>query len=193
MSDQPFLVSGLFSGPSHTDAIWWLLLWLYTKCLVGTLYVRTNHQDVYPARAWLCRVIFSVQTFNASVVVRLQYSRSLTKRTYSDGSTWILFWPFFSNVVLCVESIISFSVRHRLHPLDRLGYAEALLNVRQLMLKALPSRLSLQTCIDNSVLFAYLSFLKLVWWFASHCLKGVSVEPMYFFSTGLLSVSALTS
>ena len=86
-----------------------------------------------------------------------------------------------------------FSVRHRLQRLDRLEYAEAFLNIRQLMRKALPSRLSFQICFDSSVVFSYLSCLKLVLWFASRCLNDVSVEPIYFFGAGLLSVSTVAS
>ena len=99
----------------------------------------------------------------------------------------------FSNVVLSAERIISFSVRHRLHRLYRLEYAEALVNICQLIWKVLPSCLSFQTCFDNSVLFSYLSCLKLVKWFASRCLKDVSVEPMYVFGAGVLSVSVKVS
>ena len=60
-------------------------------------------------------------------VVKLQHLRSL------DFNSYIL----FSNVDLSAERIISFSVRHRLHHLDRLEYAEALLNISQLIRKVL--------------------------------------------------------
>ena len=74
-------------------------------------------------------------------------------------------------------------------PLDRLEYGAILLNIRQFIRKVLPSLLSLQTCFDNSVLFSYLSCLKLVKWFASRCLKGVLVKPMYIFGAGVLGIS----
>ena len=62
--------------------------------------------------------------------------------------------PLLRSVVLFAKSIVSFSVRHRLHRLDRLEYPEALLNIRQLIRRAFPSCLSFQTRFDHSVLFS---------------------------------------
>ena len=84
-----------------------------------------------------------------------------------------------SNTDLSAERIMSFSVRQRSHCLERHEYAGAFLKISQRTRKLLPSRLRLHMCFDSSVWFSYLSFLKLIKWFAQRCLNDVSVEPMY--------------
>ena len=72
--------------------------------------------------------------------------------------------------------------------MDRLEYDGSLLNIRQLIGKVLSLRLSFQTSFDNSVLFSYFLFLKLVRWFTSRCLNGVLVKPVCFRHGGVVGV-----
>ena len=134
---------------------------------------------MYTLRVFGCLVrFFSVQTLTPALLLGNQ--EKLFWWQHLDINSDLL----FSSVVLSTESIVSFSVRHGLHHLDRLESAGALFNIPQLIRKALPSDLNFQTCFDNSVLFSYLPCLMLIWWFVSRCLKGVSVKPMYFFGSG---------
>ena len=57
----------------QTDAMMVTTSHIYTNRLVGIWYVRTNHQGVFaPCTLGCLRVIFSAQTCDANVVVRLR-------------------------------------------------------------------------------------------------------------------------
>ena len=87
--------------------------------------------------------------------------------------------------------IISFSVKHRSHLLDKFEYAGACRSMSQLMRKTLPSHLRLQIYLDSSVQFPCFLCRKVIKRFEYRCLNDVSVERLYVFGAWVPSVSTV--